>query len=170
MSVAGNDALARGWLGEEARRPLRWNARLREMWRSRFMQLSVERIASLGRLAGVAPVHPFVDPAFLSALATEAGATGFSSRSAAMAALFARDLPERVVERSTKASFNEVLWSSHARQFAGDLGPERLGPILRKLDVEELVDANALARHWRDPEPLANSFLLFQACWLAESQ
>jgi asparagine synthetase B (glutamine-hydrolysing) len=168
MSAAGNDALARGWLGEEARQPLRWNARLREMWRSRFMQLSVERIASLGRRARVVPVHPFVDPGFLSALATEAGATGFSNRSAAMAALFARDLPERVVERSTKASFNQVLWHSHARRFAADLTPERLAPILRNVGVDELVDATALARHWREPEPLANSFLLFQACWLAE--
>ena len=167
MSEAGNDALARGWVGEEARRPLRWNARLREMWRSRFMQLSVERIASLARHADVRAVHPFADPAFLAALAAEAGSRGFRDRSAAMAALFAGDLPERVVRRSTKASFNEVLWNRHAQRFAGGLTADRLAPVLRALDLDELVDAAALSQHWQEPAPLANSFLLFQACWLA---
>jgi asparagine synthase (glutamine-hydrolysing) len=167
MSEVGNDALARGWLGEEARQPLRWNARLREMWRSRFMQLSVERIASLARHADVLAVHPFVDPTFLAALAAEAGPTGFRDRAAAMAALFADDLPERVVTRSTKASFNEVLWNRHAQRYAEGLTADRLAPILRALELDELVDADALARHWHQSAPLANSFLLFQACWLA---
>ena len=170
MSGAGNDALARGWRGEEARQPLRWNARLHEMWRSRFMQLSVERIASLARHTDTLAVHPFVDPAFLAALAAEGGATGFRHRSAAMAALFADHLPERVVNRSTKASFNEVLWNRHAQWFADELTEDRLAPILRTLEVVELVDAAALSLHWQEPAPLANSFLLFQACWLVETR
>ena len=169
MSEAGNERLARGWLGEETRQPLRWNARLREMWRSRFMQLTVERIASLARHADAKAFHPFVDRGFLAALAAEAGATGFTDRSAAMAALFADDLPERVVRRGTKASFNDVLWNRHAQRFAEDLTAERLGPLLRTLEVDDIVDPDALSEHWQAPAPLANSFLLFQACWLADT-
>jgi asparagine synthetase B (glutamine-hydrolysing) len=168
LSPSGNAALARGWLDEEVRKPLRWNARLREMWRSRFMQLSLERIASLGRHVDVEPVHPFVDAGFLSALAATAGSTGFPNRSAAMRALFAQDLPERVVTRGTKASFNEVLWNRHTQRFVAGLTPDRLEPALRTLAVARVVDPQALANHWSQPEPMANSFLLLQACWLAQ--
>lgn len=168
LSAAGNDALARGWLDEEARQPLRWNARLREMWRSRFMQLSLERIAALGRQVDVEAVHPFVDAGFLSALAVEGGAKGFPSRSAAMQALFAQDLPERVTARGTKASFNDVLWNRHAREFVAELAPDRLSQVLHKLGLDGLVDARAVGEHWAQPEPLANSFVLLQACWLAD--
>ena len=168
LSATGNDALARGWLEEQTRQPLRWNARLREMWRSRFMQLTLERIALLGRQVDVEPVHPFLDAGFLAALAAEAGSTGFPSRSAAMRALFAEDLPERVVTRGTKASFNEVLCNRHTRRFVAGLTPDRLEQALGRLDVDGLVDPRALADHWNQPDPLANSFILLQACWLAQ--
>jgi asparagine synthetase B (glutamine-hydrolysing) len=167
LSPSANAALARGWLGEEARQPLRWNARLREMWRSRFMQLSVERIASLARYAGTVPVHPFIDTGFLAALAAAAGPTGFPDRSAAMKALFADDLPDRVTTRASKASFNEVLWNRHAREFAGSLTPEAVAPLLRRHALQDFVDAESLLGHWQSGEPLANSYLLLQACWLA---
>jgi asparagine synthase (glutamine-hydrolysing) len=168
LTPAGNDALARGWLKDEARQPLRWNARLREMWRSRFMHLSVERIASLARHVDVEPVHPFADAGFLSALAAKAGPTGFPNRTAAMQALFAQDLPERLVSRPTKASFNEVLWNRHTRQFVAELTRDRLEQALRRFDVDGLVDPQALAEHWAQPDPMANSFPLLQACSLAE--
>jgi asparagine synthetase B (glutamine-hydrolysing) len=168
LSEHGNDALERSWLNEVARSPLRWNERLREMWRSRFMQLSLDRIAALARRVDVEPIHPFVDPGFISVLAATAGATGFRDRSAAMHGLFAEDLPERVVTRETKASFDEVLWNRHTHSFLAGMTPERLRPSLRMLAVEELTDHQALLEHWQQPQPLANSFLLLQACWLAE--
>jgi asparagine synthase (glutamine-hydrolysing) len=168
LTAAGNDALRRGWLEERARVPLRWNARLREMWRSRFMQLSVQRIASLARRVDVEAVHPFVDTGFLAALAAAGGSTGFADRTAAMRALFAHDLPDRVASRGTKASFDEVLWNRHTRLFVAGLTAERLEQSLRRLGLDALVDAGALAAHWDGPEPLANSFLLLQACRLAE--
>jgi asparagine synthetase B (glutamine-hydrolysing) len=168
LSESGNDALERSWLSEVARSPLRWNVRLREMWRSRFMQLSLDQIRTLARRVDVEPVHPFVDPGFLSVLAATAGATGFRDRSAAMHGLFAQDLPERVVTRETKASFDEVLWNRHTQSFLAGMTPERLRPSLRMLAVEELTDHQTLVDHWQQPEPLANSFLLLQACWVAE--
>ena len=167
LTPAGNEALARAWLRDQTRRPLRWNARLREMWRSRFLGLLLSHIAALAERVPVEPVHPFFDAAFLSALAAEAGATGFTDRSAAMHALFAEDLPERVVSRGTKATFNEVLWNRYTQAFVADLTPDHLDEALRRIDARELVDANALARHWREGNPMANSFLLLQACWLA---
>lgn len=147
----------------------RWDNRLRGLWRSRFMRLTVRRIASLGSRTDVAVHHPFAEAGFVFALAREAGATGFASRTAAMDALFGDLLPDELIGRPTKASFNEVLWHRHTRSFVAGLDEEALERGLAALELDEIVDPRALASHWAGPAPLANSFLLLQACWLALS-
>ena len=104
----------------------------------------------------------------MSALAAAGGRTGFADRTAAMRALFADELPERVTTRGTKASFDEVLFNRHSRRYVGELGEARLSELLHGLAAEELVDPAALLAHWRTATPLANSFLLLQACRLAD--
>jgi hypothetical protein len=50
----------------------------------------------------------------------------------------------------------------------GELDEARLSELLRGLAAEELVDPAALLAHWRTATPIANSFLLLQACRLAD--
>jgi asparagine synthetase B (glutamine-hydrolysing) len=169
LSEAGDAALNVAALEQEARRPLRWDARLREMWRSRVFRLMVDRIAMLGRHVEANVVHPFLDARFVAALAGSGGATGFADRSAAMKALFAGELPDRVNTRGTKASFDEVLFNRHSRAYVDALDEGRLAALLDALGAGELVDPAALLGHWRSERPIANSFLLLQACRLAET-
>ena len=168
LSDAGNEALTEAALEQEARRPLRWDARLREMWRSRVFRLMLGRIDALGRRVDAEIAHPFLDARFVSALAAAGGRTGFADRTAAMRALFADELPDRVAARGTKASFDEVLFDRHSRRYVGELDEARLSELLRGLAAEELVDPTALLAHWRTAAPIANSFLLLQACRLAD--
>jgi asparagine synthetase B (glutamine-hydrolysing) len=168
LSDAGNEALTEAAREQEVRRTLRWDFRLREMWRSRVFRLMLDRIDTLGRLADSKVVHPFLDPRFVSALAAAGGRSGFADRTAAMRALFADELPDRVTARGTKASFDEVLFNRHSRRYVGELDEARLSELLRGLAAEELVDPAALLAHWRTAAPIANSFLLLQACRLAD--
>ncbi len=123
----------------------------------------------LARELDVETIHPFAEPDFVSAFAAEGGIRGFASRSAAMEALFGEVLPRDVRRRSTKASFDSVLWNRYTRAFVEGLNQDDLDAALHVLGLESIVDRPALAAHWSAPAPLANSFLLLQACWLALS-
>jgi hypothetical protein len=162
-----NAMLGRAWLEDELSHPLSWNARLRFSANARYMGLTLQRVAQIGAIADIDCIHPFAEPQFVDALARQGGMTGFGSRTAAMRALFADALPPQLVGRSTKASFNEVLWSRYTRGFVTGLDQDELDEALSRLGLSGLVDPASLAGHWSGPAPLANSFLLLQACWLA---
>ena len=162
-----NAQLARAWLEHHVDQSFRWDERLRDLWRSRFMQMTIRRFASVGEAADVEVHHPFVDSGFVFSLARHAGATGFESRTAAMRALFADALPADLVGRPTKATFNEVLWNRPSRSFVEAMSGETIERALAGLALDSVVEPRALAAHWRAPSPSANSFLLLQACRLA---
>jgi hypothetical protein len=167
LSDEANAALGADWLDDQVRFPLRWDARLREWSRARYVRMTVRNVARIALERDVQVIHPFADPVFVAALAADGGARGFPSRVAAMDALFGDVLPTSVRQRGSKASFDAVLWSGPARSFAQDLSDAYLDTALQRLGLELVVDRTALARHWGEPSPLANSFLLLQACWLA---
>ena len=162
-----NARLEGEWLEHHVDQSFRWDQRLRDLWRSRFMQMTIRRFASFGEPADVEVHHPFVDGGFVFSLAQQAGATGFESRTAAMHQLFDDALPPDLVSRPTKATFNEVLWNRHSRSFVDALTSETLERALAALALSSLVEPRALAAHWGGRSPSANSFLLLQACWLA---
>lgn len=164
-----NQMLTQEWLEQHIDWPLRWDRLMGELSRSRFMRLTVRRITEAGEHAGAVVHHPFADAGFVFAVAREAGPTGFASRTAAFQALFGDDLPPELIGRSTKASFNEVLWNHHTRGFIAGLDEAAIRETLATLGLDAVVDPQALWDHWNGDEPLANSFLLLQACWLALS-
>lgn len=164
-----NRQLTRAWLEQDIRWPLRWDKLVGELSRSRILRHTVRRIAGVGTSIGVTMHHPFADSEFILALAREAGPAGFASRTAAFDALFGDLLPAELISRSTKASFNEVLWTRHTRSFLDAIDEDVLQQALAVLDLDALVDPQALWAHWNGAAPLANSFLLLQACWLALS-
>ena len=167
LSEATNAALGAEWLDDQLRFPLRWNARLREWSRARYVRMTIRNVARIALERDVQVSHPFADPVFVAALGEEGGVRGFPSRVAAMDTLFGDVLPTKVRQRGSKASFDAVLWSGPARSFAQGLSDADLATALDRLGLDRVVDRAALAQHWREPSPLANSFLLLQACWLA---
>jgi hypothetical protein len=167
LTASANSELAREWLDDQARQPFWWDRVLLNYWRSRFMQTTLRRIEALADAIGTRVSHPLTDPAFVAALARDGGRTGFSGRTEAMQALFGDDLPLELIGRQSKASFNDALWSTHTRAFVDGLDDARLRLALDRLGLTDLVDVDAVRAHWSGEEPLANSFLLLQGCWLA---
>jgi asparagine synthetase B (glutamine-hydrolysing) len=179
--LAKSESLAFPWLSHEANRrltlywieealglPLRWDAAVACRWRSRYMQLTIATLSQLGADVDVQVHQPFADAAVIGALAAAWGMRGFRSRTVALEALFGDLLPAEVPRRGTKASFNSVLWNKHSQAFAAELLEQGLESALREAGLGAVVDPRALRDHWTAPKPAANSFLLLQACWLAE--
>ena len=104
-------------------------------------------------------VHPFLEPQFWASVGRVAGPTGFANRTHGMVSLFADLLPDALLRRGTKAHFDQALWTSVARRFARDWDGRGV--------PSELVDVDALYRHWNGPNPSAQSFTLLQSAWLA---
>jgi hypothetical protein len=167
LTAAANAELTRRWVHESARQPFWWDSALRHFWQSRFMQTTLRQIAGLAADIGAQVSHPLADPDFIAALAHDGGRTGFTSRTAAMKALFGADLPPDLVGRGSKASFDDALWNNYTRAFVDGLDESRLRRALERLELRDIVDARKLAEHWSEPSALANSFLLLQATWLA---
>lgn len=164
-----NDELTHHAIEEALRHPLRWDAALREWWRTRYLQLTIAKVSELGANFGARMHHPFSDPRVIGALASAGGARGFGSRESALTALFGDVLPSEVARRTDKATFDAVLWNSHSRAFVSELlrDERNLEGALEAAGVLGLVDPRSLRDHWSRPSPLANSFLLLQACWVA---
>ena len=104
-------------------------------------------------------VHPFADPGFFQALARLPKERRFSDRTAAMEMLFGDTLPEALIERASKASFDGAFFNVHSRRLAETWDGEGADPTH--------VDPEALRTVWSGPEPDGRSFLLLQSASLA---
>ena len=77
-----------------------------------------------------------------------------------MRALFGDLLPPDLLERTTKAHFDEVFWGPATRAYAQRLLAEG------ELAVPALLDRHGLAEAWTSERPPAVTLLLLQASWL----
>jgi hypothetical protein len=77
-----------------------------------------------------------------------------------MRSLFGHLLPDDLLSRESKSSFDGVFFSAHSRAFARTWSGSGV--------PSDMVDADALRRIWRSPSPDARSFLLLQSLWLAD--
>jgi asparagine synthetase B (glutamine-hydrolysing) len=163
LAPAAARAHARALAAELAEEPHAWGARVR--WKARRRRLALTR-ESLERIAadtGTLFVHPLLDPRLVHALARAGGRRGFGNRTATLCALFGNLLPRELLERPTKAHFDEVFWGPATRAFA------RQALVEGRLAVPELLDRRRLAQAWTSERPPAVSLLLLQASWLATS-
>jgi asparagine synthase (glutamine-hydrolysing) len=110
----------------------------------------------------VGVLHPLFDTDFWIATGRLAAPAGFASRGEAMRTLFGDLLPGDTLARASKAQFDEAFWTGRSREFAAGWGGSGV--------PAEWVDPDALSRHWRLPRPLAQSFTLLQAAWLASAE
>lgn len=139
--------------------PLGWDRKVRQrFWRDRYFRVCVDSFAVMGDFYDAVVVHPFVEEGVLDALATAGGFGGFGSREQLMAELFGDLLPERVVQRRSKGTFSDPLWTHIARRFATEWSGTGLD--------EELVDPTKLRRHWLGDARSLLSTTLLQQAWL----
>jgi asparagine synthetase B (glutamine-hydrolysing) len=147
---------------EAASEPLRWRRRYRELADSGYMEVSLGSLGVLAADQGVLLTHPFHDARFLAALAALPPRQRPGSRTEAMRMLVGDLLPEPVLSRSTKARFDDVFWTEHARALVTDWDGEGID--------EEIVDIDRLRAEWTSPRPEAHTFTLLQSVWLTRAR
>lgn len=125
----------------------------------RCVRLAYETVRTIGADLDVEYVQPFQDPGFVAAMAAAAGWWGWTGRTTTMRFLFDEVLPREVLERQTKAVFNNALFSEHTRAFARSWDGTGVDP--------ELVDPEVLRDNWLSDFPHAPSMALLHQAWLA---
>lgn len=142
-----------------AREPRGMQARL-AWWRGlRYLGDGTTGLNLIAADVGARITHPLLLPALWAAVGRVAPRGGFAGRTEGMTALFGDLLPPDVLDRRTKAEFDQAMWTGTARRFAA--GWDGAGA------PRSLVDADALRRTWSQAQPPAASFTLLQAAWLA---
>jgi asparagine synthetase B (glutamine-hydrolysing) len=146
------------WVEEATTARLRWDRELLDRWwRSRRVQWARASLAAVGTDWDVEIESPLGAPEFLQALAAQMGPSGFADRTAAMRMLFSDLLPDDVLVRGTKASFNGAFWGPQSRRFARTWSGTNA--CVFPIDVACLVD------QWKRGPSDARSFSLLQALW-----
>jgi asparagine synthase (glutamine-hydrolysing) len=148
------DALA----AESATEPFGWQSRLRWIPGSRYLQVGIDNLARVGADLRVQVGNPLAEPRFLAALGALPRGERFVDRKAAMRSIFGELLPDEILARKTKASFDGAFWHRHSRAFAASWNGEGADPAL--------VDADALRAEWGQEHPDARTFTLLQAAWV----
>jgi hypothetical protein len=144
---------------EESLEPLWWGRGVTEDWWRSRQRLAMR--ASIAAACGddVTVEHPFMDPAFLSAVAGALWRVGFPSRAAAMDLLFGEALPQGVRHRLDKAAFFAPFVNRHSRAFIDSWDGTGV--------EDTLVNGDALRVCWNQSRVDARSYSLLQAAWLA---
>jgi asparagine synthetase B (glutamine-hydrolysing) len=138
--------------------PLRWAAYLDWVRRLRYLRVGSASQETLAEDAGMLEVHPFLDPTFSAALASLPRRSRFADRTEAMRSLFGDLLPEAVIERRTKASFDRAFWNEPSRRFAAEWNGSGVDT--------DLVDPDALRSEWLSESPDPRSYTLAQSVWI----
>jgi asparagine synthase (glutamine-hydrolysing) len=139
-----------------------WAEAIRRIPESRNFELTQSIFAAMARDAEVSLVQPFFDPGFIRAVGESAQRRGFPSRAAAMELHFGDVLPAQVIERTTKAVFDELHGGRVSRAFAQGWDGGGLDPAW--------VEVEALRREWLSPRPNYRSLTALNAAWLASRE
>jgi asparagine synthetase B (glutamine-hydrolysing) len=150
-------AVAREWAEFAAGEPLRWREHVRWCSRLRYVRLGLNHLDLLAGDDEVRLVHPFTDERFLSAFSQSDPAD--ADRAGSLRAVVGELLPDDVLGRQTKASFDGAFFSTHSREFAASWAGEGADA--------EIVDVDRLQRHWQSARPTARTFTQLQVSWLA---
>jgi len=137
--------------------PLRWDAATRAVVRSRPMVVAMDNFEAGIAEYGSRPVTPFTDLRVVDALAAEGGPLGLGDRTAIFRRLFHDVLPDRVLARRSKASFNSTRWGPQEREFARSWDGTGLDA--------EWVDPVALRAAWLEEDPHPAADFLLHVAW-----
>ena len=138
-----------------ARRRLAWARGMRSL------EVGQAALATVASGTGAQLLNPLLDRGLWAAIAHAAGPRGFDGRRHGMRALAGALLPEELIARPDKACFDEAFFTATAR---AEAAAWRGGGV-----PQEHVEEAALAAEWAGPAPMAQSFTLLQAAWLASA-
>lgn len=129
----------------------------RRMWRKRSRLATQQTLAALSSPLDICIAHPFEDPGFLAAVSAAVPRSGYRTRDEAMRVLFGHLLPASLLERRSKAAFNQAFFNAYSRVFVGHWDGTGLN--------SELVDADRLRHTWTTESVDARAFSALQQAW-----
>jgi asparagine synthetase B (glutamine-hydrolysing) len=132
---------------------------LRTLWADRSRAAFEKTLNALANPLDILMVHPLQAPSFVASMAAAKPRTGYRNRDAAMVDLFSGLLPDELLVRQTKASFNRALFHNHSREFARSWDGTGLD--------QDLADIDQLRLAWEADVVDARSFSALQAAWAA---
>jgi asparagine synthetase B (glutamine-hydrolysing) len=150
------------WASGTTQAPARWSKYVAWLRRRRYLAAQRWSFGLLASDEGAVLVDALFDPGFLASVARAGGQLGVGDRSAVMLRLFSGLLPDELLSRPDKTSFQDVFWGRHTREFTKAWTG---GGVDR-----ELVDEATLRNVWADPVPHHWSGMLVQSAWLATSR
>jgi asparagine synthetase B (glutamine-hydrolysing) len=154
--------LVAAWAAEAASEPVRWRSRYQWWRRVRYLSVAMSSVNLLAADENVRCRHPLADAKFSAALAALPRSGRFVDRTGAMRSLFSDVLPDDVLARPSKTSFDGAFWNRHSQCLAAAWNGEAVD--------HSLVDVDALRALWSSGEPNACSFTLLQSIWLASGR
>ena len=140
------------------RGPLRWDAALWSFHQTRVNRLALDNADVSAAEYGHQLRHPIAEQSVVAALAREGGAWGFRGRTNLFRRLGADLLPDAVLARRSKASFNASRWGEREASFVRGYGGGAFDP--------EFIDEERLRAEWLSPHPHPVSYFLAQIAWL----
>ena len=158
LTPLGSHLVTTRWLDHQAAEPLSSQRSTRHLASRRNWVLGSATINAIADEHAVAMCNPLLDTAFLAAAAANGTFLGPMTRSGAMRELFGHVLPDRVLRRRDKASFNTVVFGAPSRDFAASWNGEGVDT--------DLVRPDALVSAWSESIPHSGTFLLLQQAWL----
>ncbi len=153
------EAALREAVSVDARQPWSWSTAIRSHPQMRRVIVGEANRDWLGAKYDVRFVHPFLDAGFIDAVARDGGPLGYAGRTDAMRKLFGDRLPDAVLARSSKATFNSAFGGPETVEFARswDGGGVDSGA----------VDVEVLRSLWLESGLPAGTMALLQSAWLA---
>ena len=146
------------WARHAASEPVRRDRHTRWCLSLRYLSVGTTSLEKLAADARAAILHPFLDPGFAFAVASIRPSSGADRRSAVLRDVCGDVLPEIVLTRNTKASFDQAFWGASSRAFAADWDGTGIDAAV--------VDREGLRHEWAKDVPDPHSLTLLQSLWL----
>lgn len=143
----------------ESARPLRWDRSVRAALSPRAVAVGNQTRARIARDHACKLVEPLGAPAFVASFAAFGHRWGRLTRGAGTRLLAGGLLPDAVIDRKDKASFNASRFGAPSREFARTWNGDGVD--------ENLVDPVALRAAWLAAAPPAATAMLLQQAWSA---
>ena len=156
LQPTARDILAR----EEAalRGPLRWDDAIWAVHHTRVNRLALDNADVSAAEYGLTLRHPIAEPPVVAALAAEGGGWGFRGRTNLFRRLGGDLLPDPVLARRSKASFNASRWGEREEAFVRAYSGGAFDP--------GYIDEDRLHQEWLRPRPHPLTHFLLQMAWL----
>ncbi len=139
--------------------PWSWSETVRAYARTPALRLGLANRDWLATSFGARFAHPYLEPTFVDAVARQGGRLGYVDRTEAMRRLFGDLLPDALLARTTKASFNTAFHGDATRAFARSWDGSGVDP--------DIVDVEVLRSSWLAERVHPGTTPLLQAAWLA---